>query len=237
MKVNKTVQKSVLFIVLAVLGFLLAFSYQNTKQSPPTLSSDAWEEEYELREELISIEQQNLELTSLLSEKKTTIQQMENEFANQEDTLFNLVEEVEKLRMLIGDIPIQGPGVKVSLSDPSYVPEEENINDYLVHESHVHKVVNELKAAGADAVAINGQRLKSNSFIVCTGPVITIDGQQSTAPFEITGLGDPDTLSASLNLAGGVVEQLVADNITVRVETSDAYELPAHLDEDGVTHG
>ena len=90
---------------------------------------------------------------------------------------------------------------------------DDNINDYLVHEQHVFKVINELYISGAAAVAVNGQRLNHNSYIVCNGPVITVDGQQYPAPFVITAIGDINVLEASLNLAGGVKDQLVNENI------------------------
>ncbi|MDP4163311.1 MAG: DUF881 domain-containing protein, partial [Bacillota bacterium] len=67
----------------------------------------------------------------------------------------------------------------------------------------------------------NGQRLSSNSYIVCNGPVITVDGYQHPAPFVISAIGDPDVLSAALNITGGVKDQLVNDNIVFTLEKKD----------------
>jgi uncharacterized protein YlxW (UPF0749 family) len=82
-------------------------------------------------------------------------------------------------------------------------------------------VVNELYISGAAAVAINGQRLTSHSYIICNGPVITVDGIEHPAPFTITAIGDPDVLSSSINLIGGVKDQLVNDNIVFTLEKDD----------------
>ena len=111
-----------------------------------------------------------------------------------------LAEDAEKYRMFLGKVKVKGKGVKVTLSDGAYDPKEANINNYLVHEHHVFKVVNELYISGAAAIAINGQRLTSHSYIVCNGPVITVDGVQHPAPFVITAIGDSDVLASCAKL-------------------------------------
>lgn len=109
----------------------------------------------------------------------------------------------------------------MTLDDGAYNPKDGNVNNYLVHEFHVFKVINELYVAGASAVAINGQRLSSQSYIVCNGPVITVDGKPHPAPFVITAIGDPDVLSSALNLTGGIKDQLVNDNIVFSLKKED----------------
>ena len=51
-----------------------------------------------------------------------------------------------------------------------------------------------LYISGASAIAINGQRLSHDSYILCNGPVIEIDGHQHPAPFVISAIGDADTM-------------------------------------------
>ena len=82
------------------------------------------------------------------------------------------------------------------------------------------RVVNELRISGAQGLAINGQRITSNSYIKCTGPVITVDGRTFPAPFVIEAIGDADVLSSSLYLKGGVIDGLIRDNIVVTTEQS-----------------
>ncbi len=120
--------------------------------------------------------------------------------------------------MYLGKVKVKGPGIEILLEDGDY-KKDEDANNYLVHEHHVFKVVNELFVSGASAIAINGQRLKADSYIVCTGPVITIDGNPYPAPFKITAIGDTDTLAAAVTLkGGGVRDQLVNDNIMFTIE-------------------
>lgn len=212
----------ILSLVFLVLGFMISFSYQFTKrESANQISSRQWTNEYQYRKMLIEQEQLNRELQKELFEKQKKVREVEEEFANEEKILFNLVEDVEKLRMYTGKIAVKGKGVEVTLADASYIPTEENVNNYIVHESHVFKVVNELYISGASAVAINGQRLSKDSYISCNGPVITVDGKQFPAPFVISAIGNPDVLYPALNIAGGVKDQLVEDNIVVKMAKKD----------------
>ena len=178
------------------------------------------------REELIEQQERNKELAEELDELLQTIRQYEKEFATSEDQYDELVEEAEHLRLLMGELPASGKGVSVTLRDDEYSGET-NPNDYIVHESHIFSVINELKIAGAEAIAINGQRLKTNSYISCNGPVITIDGKQYPAPFVIEAVGNPEGLIAALEIGGGVFDQLLNDNVVVTLEKKEQILLPS----------
>lgn len=211
----------VLSFVCLVLGFMVSFSYQLTKAEEKNISDRQWQRDNNIRNTLLQTEERNRQLQQELFEKQDKLRRFEEEVATGEQLLFNLVEDVEKLRMYTGKVKVKGAGVEVSLADASYVPSEENINNYIVHESHVFKVLNEFFISGADAVSINGQRITKNSYIVCNGPVITIDGNQYPAPFVISAIGDPEVLIPALNIIGGVRDQLLYDNISVKITKKD----------------
>lgn len=206
--------------VLLVAGFILAFSYQYTKEEQGRYqpSEKQWQKEDELRNEILTEQETNSRLTERLEQLQDEVHQIEQSQAEQEQVAFNLVEDLEKLRMLTGNVMVKGPGITVSLADSSYVPEDDNPNHYIVHEQHIQKVIYELFITGAEAIAINGQRLAHNSYILCIGPVVEVDGNQYFAPFEISAIGDPDTLASSLELKGNIKDQLVQEGIEVGIE-------------------
>ncbi|WP_078550641.1 DUF881 domain-containing protein [Litchfieldia alkalitelluris] len=204
---------------------MISFSYQFTKKETAEgrITDRQWNKENEVRELLVQQQERNKILQAELFEKQEEVRKTEEELAihEQEQIYFNLVEDVEKYRMYIGDIKVKGQGVKVTLEDASYVPSGEDVNNYLVHESHLFKVINELYISGAQAVSINGKRLSHNSYIYCNGPVVTVDGNQYPAPFIISAIGDPEVLNPALNINGGVKDQLVQDNIVVTIENTE----------------
>ncbi len=223
----------ILSLIFLVLGFLISYSYQLTKEknSNQTLSTEQWDEEYETRSLLIEEEKTNKTLQEELYKKQEEVKKIEESLKSEKQVYYNLVEDVEKYRMYVGDLPVKGKGVEISLEDASYVPDSENVNNYIVHESHIFKVINELYISGADAISINGQRLSSNSYIFCNGPVITVDGNQFPAPFVISAIGDPSVLIPALNIAGGVIDQLTYDNIVVSVQEKDEIKMDPLLQE------
>ncbi|WP_391208399.1 DUF881 domain-containing protein [Psychrobacillus sp. L4] len=220
-------------LVSLVLGFILAYSYSisSADKEQNTSNSVGFKEQEKYKKELIHQKERNKELTEEINAKQQDIRKYEKSFASSETSVEELVKEAEMLRLLIGDIPSQGKGISVSLQDGAYNPSQENPNDYIVHESHLFKVINELKISGAEAISINGQRLHTNSYIRCTGPVITVDGKTFPAPFTIEAVGDPTVLLASVNLGGGVVDQLTSDNIVVTVEEKGKITMPALRDD------
>ncbi len=223
----------ILSLIFLVLGFLISYSYQLTKEknNNQTLSSEQWDKEYETRSLLIEEEKTNKTLQEELYKKQEEVKKIEESLKSQKQVYYNLVEDVEKYRMYVGDLPVKGEGVEISLEDASYVPDSENVNNYIVHESHIFKVINELYISGADAISINGQRLNSNSYIFCNGPVITVDGNQFPAPFVISAIGDPSVLIPALKIAGGVIDQLTYDNIVVSVQEKDEIKMDPLLQE------
>ena len=226
--------KHILFsLVFLVLGFILAFSYRtlglNSEVEKSQASSFLQEEQY--RESLIRQKERNKELFDEIAAKQEEIRTYERSFSAQEEDHAELVEEAKNLRLLLGDTPAIGQGVKITLKDAEYDPVEQNPNDYIVHESHVLRVVNELRIAGAQGLAINGQRITPYSYIKCTGPVITVDGKTFPAPFIIEAVGDMTVLSSALQLKGGVIDGLVRDNIIVTTETVKDVRLSGLRDE------
>lgn len=221
-KVNSN--RVILSLVSLVLGFMVAFSFRVTQDESNNgkgLTNKQWEQHLNLRNELIDQEEKNRELQKELNAKQEKVRKIETNLSKEAQVFFNMAEDAEKYRMFLGKVKVSGKGVKVTLADGEYDPDEENINNYLVHEHHVFKVINELYISGAAAIAVNGQRISHNSYVLCTGPVITVDGYQHPAPFEITAIGDPNVLSSALNITGGIKDQLVNDQIVFTMEEMD----------------
>lgn len=182
-------------------------------------ASSQFEQENTYREQLIEQQERNKELSMELNELENKIRAHEKKVSSYEQQSEKFVQEAEHLRLLLGFSDGEGEGIRITLEDGEYDPTSTNPNEYIVHDSHMFKVLNELRIAGAEAIAINGQRLTASSHISCNGPVITIDGKQHPAPFLIEAVGDASILSRSLQLTGGVFDQLLNDRVQVTLES------------------
>jgi uncharacterized protein YlxW (UPF0749 family) len=68
--------------------------------------------------------------------------------------------------------------------------------------------VNDLKAAGAEAIEINGKRITNLSEVVCAGPLIRVNNEVIPAPFVIVAIGDMDELYEAVTEEGTYAYEL-----------------------------
>lgn len=212
-----TTRRITLLLVSIATGFLVTYAYKVTQQQEVQLPP-SFEQREAYRQELIEQQERNKALAEELRAVQESVFAYEQQLATEAREYEQNVDEAERLRQLIGLLPAEGQGVRVTLEDGEYDPRSYNPNDYIVHERHIFEVVNELKIAGADAVAINGKRLKANSYIFCNGPVVVVDGEEFPAPFVIEAIGERNTLEEAIRLTGGVLDRLVNDRVVVTVE-------------------
>ena len=89
-----------------------------------------------------------------------------------------------------GLIKVRGPGMRVELADSSLTDSPSgDINDLVIHSSDVQAAVNALWRAGAEAMAINGQRLVSTTAVICVGNTLLLNGTVHSPPYAISALG------------------------------------------------
>lgn len=102
------------------------------------------------------------------------------------------LERVEKLESPTGLTALQGPGVRVTLTDAprSVDPAGVDPNLLVVHQQDIQAFVNALWAGGADAISLQGQRLISTTGIRCVGNTVVLDGVPYSPPYVIEAIGD-----------------------------------------------
>lgn len=108
----------------------------------------------------------------------------------------------EEVRVAAGTTAVSGTGLEVSLSDAevpgSGIPDDMVADDYVVHQQDVEGVINALRAGGAEALSIQGQRLLSTTTVRCVGNVLYVGARTYSPPFVIGAVGDTDELLAAL---------------------------------------
>lgn len=220
-----------LTLVLLTFGFMISYSVQFTKSisnSQSTYTEAQWEKKQKLQEKILDEQKQIQKLEEQLQNIKQKVSESENKMGNREAEAQEILKELEEVRMWTGLVPVQGKGILVSLNDSSSVPDSANVNDFIVHEENIRQVVNELFSAGAEAISINGQRLTTNSAIRCVGPTVLVNEVKTVPPFEISAVGEPDTLVTALQMPGGVLQTLKEwTRIEVKLEKKERLELPA----------
>lgn len=130
---------------------------------------------------------------------------------------------------IIGLSEVTGSGVIITVEDSEVDSNSVlNLNNLIVHDKDILKIVNELKNAGAEAISINGQRVILTTSIVCGGNIININGEKIGSPFEIKAIGLPETL-ANLSRPGGYLDNLEQDRkLKVSLKKSNEVTIPKY---------
>lgn len=211
-------------VVCLILGIMLAVQFRSNENSPRNLSGDRWTE--------ITVQLDNLqrERDFLAEEVLSLREKLEDAASNQQgNTVKALNEELVKASMAAGLVAVKGKGIIVTLNDsPRGLQPGEDPNLYLIHDEDLLKVVNELWAAGAEAISINGHRLVTNSEIRCAGTTILVNVNKIAPPFVINAIGDPEILETSLRIKGGWLSYLENFGIQSQIQPSDSIEVPAY---------
>ena len=153
-----------------------------------------------------------------------------------------VLERASGLQAAAGLTPVQGPGLRVTLSDAprdadGNYPAGVDPDDLVVHQQDVQAVVNAMWAGGAEAMMIMDQRVLTTSAVRCIGNTLLLQGRTYSPPFVVTAIGDADAMVAALDDQPGVrlyrqyVDkfQLVYDVTPVDTVTLPAYDGPIRL--------
>lgn len=142
-------------------------------------------------------------------------------------------EEIKRYKAMAGLTELSGPGVIITLNDsnqhmPSNTPSFLKAAD-IVHDSDINNVVSELKAAGAEAISVNGKRLGILSTARCAGPTIYLNEDMIVPPFVIQAIGAPDVLEPALKIEGGIYDQLSQLNPNmIKIQRVNKVVIPAY---------
>lgn len=134
-------------------------------------------------------------------------------------------------------VPVTGPGLLVTLANADPKADEDPVGGTAdedprgrVRDGDLQLVVNALWAAGAEAISINGQRLGPLTAIRFAGEAVLVDFRPVTNPYEVSAIGDPDTMDGKFLTSPEVSSlALISETFGLRFDYSrkDELTLPA----------
>ncbi|MFF6909858.1 DUF881 domain-containing protein [Streptomyces sp. NPDC012389] len=167
------------------------------------------------QEDLVRILDEVDDRTQRLEDEKQRLDaqrtELENSSDQAEEARKQTLEKERQLGILAGTVAAHGPGITLTISDPSGAVAADKLLD----------TIQELRAAGAEAIEVNGVRVVANTYFAGGGGDIQVDGKKIEAPYEFKVIGKPQDLEPALNIPGGVVQTLEKEQATAVVERSD----------------
>jgi uncharacterized protein YlxW (UPF0749 family) len=143
---------------------------------------------------LIQTEQENQQLS--VENEKIQLELVKYAQGQSATTLAN--QQLQEAEMNAGLIGVTGPGIRITLDDSKRAPiGHEDPTLFLIHEQYIRTILNALWNGGAEAMAVNGQRVTTNTEVYCLGSYIQINGTRQMPPYVIDAIGDTNYLSGA----------------------------------------
>lgn len=199
-----------LVILCAVFGALLGLSVKSRdlirSESLPAQNYPALTQYY------LILKRKDAGDIRTISTLQSQISDLENGTSSNSKQQQALLSDLDQTKFLAGMTPASGEGVEVILNDSKKSAPLGVLSGVgspnLIHDMDILEVVNELKAAGAEAVSVNSQRIIATTAIRCAGPTIFINNTPETPPYIVRAIGDPKTMAKAINLPGGVGDSI-----------------------------
>lgn len=199
-------------LVLAILGFLVVVQLR-TQSAAAGLEGLSAQELTVLIANLTTRNEQLADEVESLDRQATSLAAGQDRGQN---SLGQIRADLSRIRAFTGVVAVAGDGVRVSVEGP--LPADA-----------VAQLINELRNAGAEALAVGGVRIVPGVAVAGRAGALAVAGEALGDPFEVLALGSPETLTGSLTRAGGPIAQLAATfpSVFVEVVPAEALTLPA----------
>ena len=194
-------------LLLFGLGFGLAVQVASNSDSNGALRGARQEDLVRILDELDDRTQRLEEEKQGLEDQRT---ELENSSDQAEEARKQMVEKERQLGILAGTVAAQGPGITVTIHDTKGTVKADMLLD----------AIQELRAAGAEAIQVNGVRVVASTYLTDASGGVSVDGNKISAPYRFKVIGKPQDLEPALNIPGGVVQTLEKEQATATVERS-----------------
>ena len=214
-------------IVCIALGIILALQYKIFQDSL-TGGDSLFKKQTDLTNELFILKEEKEQLLVELDAARTTLQEIEESASKDNAIIKNLTSTIREYEILAGMTDVSGEGIVVTIDNP---PADSNaMTDISVvnYYEEVLKLVNDLNAAGAEAISINEQRVIAISEIRAAGNAINVNFVPQTTPLVIKAIGKKNALEGALTFRYGQVTRLREANLLVDVKILDEVIIPRY---------
>jgi uncharacterized protein YlxW (UPF0749 family) len=183
---------------------------------------------------LDSLQQREAALNTEVADLQRTLAALQSSGSNDQAAIENARARLGALSILIGTVGATGPGVTLVIGDTAPGVSPETMLD----------VINELRAAGAEAMEIrasggqersdpgNGSsgsavRVGVDTWVVGSAGALNVDGTPMSPPYSVLAIGDPPTLAAAMNIPGGAMDSIERVGGTMTVQQSATIDVTA----------
>lgn len=194
----------VLAIILCLCSFAVVTQVRARSQDDPFATM----RRADLVTMLDSLSDSSRQLDAELADLRQTERQLQSGADSRKAAQTQAARRLSQLSVMEGTVPVGGPGVTIRISDPRSRVTSDMLLD----------AVEELRDAGAEAIAINGSmRVVADTWFSSGADGLTVDGRTVSRPITIAVIGDPHSLEEGATFRGGMVSQMQASQVGASV--------------------
>ena len=168
---------------------------------------------------LDSLRQREATLNTEVSELQNTLNSLQESGNTDQAAIQSAQARLAALSILVGAVGATGPGVTVTIEDPGPGVSPEAMLD----------VINELRAAGAEAIEVNDARrsvrVGVDTWLAGVPGSLIVDNDTLSPPYTVLAIGDPPTLAAAMNIPGGAADSIKRVGARMSVQQSDRVDV------------
>lgn len=206
-----------LTIAFACLGLLLSLQFKTHRALVDDLNLQSTETLATIAKNLSS---KYYELIQEVWDLRTQLKLFEQSADQNKTALEAMAREHQKLDIAIGSVPVEGPGLIITIPD----------NDLYFGYQDIIDIINELWNAGAEAVSVNDIRINNNVSILPTDSIssILLNNKEISYPFVIKAIGEPSNMEKGIAIPSGIIDYLrTIRKIPLEIKQADKISLPA----------
>jgi uncharacterized protein YlxW (UPF0749 family) len=174
---------------------------------------------------LDSLQQREAALNTEIADLQRTLDQLQASGSSDSAAIKNAQDRLAALSILIGTVAATGPGVTLTIEDTAPGVPAETVLD----------VINELRAAGAEAMEIRGRqgdqqaavRVGVDTWVMGPPGALVVDGVTLNPPYTVLAIGDPPTLAAAMNIPGGATDSIKRVGGTMVIQQAERVDVTA----------
>ncbi len=170
-------------------------------------------------------EQKNHELEAEITAIRKEIENYQAAKTNQTG-LEPLKKDLARLKYTAGLTEVRGPGITITLDDQEKARTAKEPEYYLIHYTSILYIVNDLRAAGAEAISVNGERVVATTDIRCAGSIILVNTNRLAPVYKIQAIGNPQQLETAVRV--GEYTSLEQQKFPVTLEKRSDLFIPAY---------
>lgn len=214
-------------IVCIFLGIILALQYKVFQDS--LVGGDSlFKKQTDLTNELFALKDEKETLINELNDARATLTEIEESASKDNAIIKNLTDTVHEYEILAGMTDVSGEGIIITIDNPPTDQSSQSDVNIVNEYEEIVKLVNDLNAAGAEAISINEQRIIALSEIRAAGSSINVNFIPQTTPFVIKAIGKKSALEGALTFRYGQVTILREASLLVDVKTVDEVFIPRY---------